>query len=37
MTVTQLVNKFPTFYRTRRFSTMFAKAHHWTLSWARWI
>jgi hypothetical protein len=33
----QLLNKFPAFYGTRRFITEFTKAHHLTLSWARWI
>jgi len=34
--VPQLVKKFPTFYRTGRFSTDFTRARHWT-SWARWV
>jgi len=25
---------FPTFQETRRFNTVFTKAHHWSLSWA---
>jgi hypothetical protein len=29
VTVTQPVNKFLTLYRTRRFITVFTKAHHW--------
>jgi hypothetical protein len=37
LTVTQLVNKFPAFYGTRRFIIMFTTARHWSLSWARWI
>jgi hypothetical protein len=35
--VTQLVKKFPAFYRTLSFVAMFTRAHHWSLSWARWI
>jgi hypothetical protein len=35
--VTQLVKKFPTFYATQRFITVFTRAYHWSLSWARWI
>jgi hypothetical protein len=34
LTVAQLVNKFPTFYRTGRFITAFTRAHHWSPSWA---
>jgi hypothetical protein len=30
----QLVKKFPSFYRTRRFITAFTNAHHLSLSWA---
>jgi hypothetical protein len=26
-----------TFYGTRNFSTVFTRAHHWSLSWAIWI
>jgi len=37
LTVTHLVKKFPAFYETRRFITVFATAHHWSLSWARCI
>jgi hypothetical protein len=33
----QLVKKSPAFYGTRKFITVFAKAHHWPLSWARII
>lgn len=33
--VSQLVNKFPAFYETRNFITMFTTAHHFSLSWAR--
>jgi hypothetical protein len=33
----QLVKKFPSFYGTRRFITMFTRARHWSLSWVRWI
>jgi hypothetical protein len=32
LTVTQLFKKFPTFYGTRRFITMFTTAHYWSLS-----
>jgi hypothetical protein len=35
--VTQLVKKFPAFYGTWRFITVFTRARHWSLSWARWI
>jgi hypothetical protein len=37
LTVTQLVNKFPVFYVTLRFITVFTTARHWSLSWARCI
>jgi hypothetical protein len=37
LTVTQLVKKFPTFYGMKRFITVFTRAHHWSLFWARWI
>jgi hypothetical protein len=30
--VTQLAEKFPAFYRTRRFTTAFTRARHWSLS-----
>jgi hypothetical protein len=35
LTVSQLVEKFPTLYGTRRFITVFTRARHWSLSWAR--
>jgi len=35
--VAQLIKKIPAFYGTRRFITVFTSAHHWPLSWARWI
>jgi hypothetical protein len=35
LVVTQLVKKFPTFYETRRFITVFTRARHWSLSRAR--
>jgi hypothetical protein len=35
--VTQLIKKFLTFYATRRFITVFTRASHWSISWARWI
>jgi len=31
LTVTQLVKKFPSLYRTRRFITVFTRSRHWTL------
>jgi len=34
---TQLVKKFPAFYRTQKFITAFAKAHPWSLPGARGI
>jgi hypothetical protein len=37
ITVTQLVKKFPVFYITRMFITVFTRARHWSLSWARRI
>jgi ribosomal protein S6 len=33
----KLAKKFPAFYETRRFITVFTKARHESLSWARWI
>jgi hypothetical protein len=30
--VAQLLKKFPTFYGTRRFTTVFTRALHWSLS-----
>jgi len=35
--VTQLVKRFPAFYGTRRFITVFARARHWPLSCSRCI
>jgi len=35
--VTQLVKKFPAFYGTRRFITVFTTIRHWFLSSANWI
>jgi hypothetical protein len=35
LTVTQLVKKFPPFYGTRWFITVFTRARHWSISWAR--
>jgi hypothetical protein len=35
--VAQLLKNFPTFYGTRRFITMFKRALHWSISWARLI
>jgi hypothetical protein len=37
LTGSQLVNKFPTFYGTRRFITAFINTHHLSLSWAKSI
>jgi hypothetical protein len=37
LTATQLVYTFPAVYGTRRFITVFIKARHWSLSWARCI
>jgi hypothetical protein len=34
--VAYLVNKFPVFYGIRKFTTMFSRAHHWSLSWLTW-
>jgi len=34
LTVSQLVEKFPAFYETRRFITAFTPAHHLSLFWA---
>jgi hypothetical protein len=33
----QLLRNFPAFYETRRFMTVFTRALHWSLSWARLI
>jgi hypothetical protein len=33
----QLLKKFPAFYRNRRFITVFTRAAHWSLSWAKSI
>jgi hypothetical protein len=33
----QLVKKFNTCYGTWRFITVFIRARHWSLSWARWV
>jgi hypothetical protein len=35
--IVQLLKNFPTFYGTRRFITVFTRALHWSLSWARSI
>jgi hypothetical protein len=37
LTVSQPVNKFPAFYRTQRFITVFTTARHLSLTWARYI
>ena len=31
-----LVKKFPSFCRTRRYTTMFKRVRHWSPSWTRW-
>jgi hypothetical protein len=33
----QLVEKFPAFYGTQRYTAVFTTACHWSISWARWI
>jgi hypothetical protein len=35
--ILQLLKSFPTFYGTRRFTVVFTRALHWSLSWARSI
>jgi hypothetical protein len=35
--VIQLAKKLPAFYGIQMFSTVFTRAHLWTLSWANWI
>jgi hypothetical protein len=35
--IVQLLKKFPAFYVTRRVLTMFTRALHWSISWARSI
>jgi hypothetical protein len=35
--IVQPLKNFPTFYGTRRFITVFTRALHWSLSWARSI
>jgi hypothetical protein len=37
LAIVQLLKNFSTFYRTRRFITLFTRALHWSLSWARSI
>jgi len=37
LTITRLVEKFHTFYGTRRFITVFTWVSHWSLSWVRRI
>jgi len=36
-TVNQIVKKFPTLCGTSMFITVFTRAHHWSVSWARSI
>jgi hypothetical protein len=33
--IVQLLNNYPAFYGTRRFITVFTRAIHWSLSWAK--
>jgi len=35
--VVELVKKFAIFNETRKFINIFIRAHHWSLTWARWI
>jgi len=35
--VTKLIKKYPAFYGTRRYITVFTRARHWSLSWTRRI
>jgi len=35
--IPQLVKKFPAFNGTRKFISVFTKAHHWSPSWDRWM
>jgi hypothetical protein len=35
--IVQPLKNFPAYYGTRRFNTVFTRALHWSLSWARWI
>jgi hypothetical protein len=35
--IIQQVNKFPAFYRTRSFITVFTRVRHWSLPTAKWI
>jgi hypothetical protein len=37
LSIVQLLKNFPTFYGTRRFITVFTRALHWSLYWARSI
>jgi len=37
LTYVYLVKKFPTFYGSKRFNTVFTRAHHWSISGARWF
>jgi len=37
LSVVQLFKKFPDFYKTGRFITMFTGACYLSLSWIRWI
>jgi hypothetical protein len=32
----QLVSKFPAFYGTRRFKTVFTRVRHWCIPWSTW-
>jgi hypothetical protein len=37
LSIVQLLKNFPAFYRTRKFITVFTRARHWSLFWARSI
>jgi len=37
LTVAQLDKKYPTIYRSQNFITVFTRACHRSLSWAKWI
>jgi hypothetical protein len=37
LTITQVVKTLPAFYGIQMFITVSTTAHHWSLTWARWI
>jgi len=37
LVVAQLDKKFPAFYQMWKFTTMFTRACHWSISWNTWI